>query len=253
MTRLSLSICVFFAAAAVCAGAASAATTPWSDEQDSDLGFRFSYPRALFARIEGDGKQAFHYFVSPNSDAKLMVGAWKNREGRTPDQFKRWLMANAGGYDELTYRPRGHSWFVLSGYRGDDIYYEKVIAVGRWSTLWLLLTRMVKGTSTIPWSRGWKTRSSRHGPVLKDCSLEAEVSLLAGLLCCPARNGKFSIRNVPGRFFWNIANAEWLGPGWLAKAPVGIAPTAGASCFSRSHQCTGTGMTLAVPFPRRIL
>jgi hypothetical protein len=56
-----------------------------------------------------------------------MVGAWNNREGRSPEQFKRWLMANAGGYDELTYRPRGRSWFVLSGYRGDDIYYEKVM------------------------------------------------------------------------------------------------------------------------------
>jgi hypothetical protein len=127
MTKLRISICVFLAAAAVCAGAASAATTPWSHEQDNDLGFRFSYPRALFTQIEGDRKPAFHYFVSPNSDAKLMVGAWNNREGRTPDQFKRWLMANAGGYDELTYRPRGHSWFVLSGYRGNDIYYEKVM------------------------------------------------------------------------------------------------------------------------------
>jgi hypothetical protein len=28
---------------------------------------------------------------------------------------------------ELTYRPRGRSWFVLSGYRGNDIYYEKVM------------------------------------------------------------------------------------------------------------------------------
>jgi hypothetical protein len=126
MRKLRISICVFLAAA-VCAGAASAATTPWSHEQDGDLGFRFSYPRTLFTQIEGDGKPAFHYFVSPNSDAKLMVGAWNNREGRTPDQFKRWLMANAGGYDELTYRPRGHSWFVLSGYRGDNIYYEKVM------------------------------------------------------------------------------------------------------------------------------
>ena len=37
---------------------------------------------------------------------------------------KRWLIVNAGGYDGLTYRPRGRSWFVLSGYRGDQIYYE---------------------------------------------------------------------------------------------------------------------------------
>ena len=127
MTKLSISICAVLAIAAVYGDAANATTTPWSHEQDSDLGFRFSYPRSLFTQIEGDGKPAFHYFVSPNSDAKLMVGAWNNREGRTPDQFKHWLITNAGGYDEVTYRPRGRSWFVLSGYRGDDIYYEKVM------------------------------------------------------------------------------------------------------------------------------
>jgi hypothetical protein len=126
MTKLRVSICVFLAAA-FSAVAASAATTPWSHEHDGDLGFRFSYPRALFSQIEGDGKPAFHYFMSPNSEAKFMVGAWNNREGRTPDQFKRWLMTNIGGYDEVTYRPRGRSWFVLSGYRGDEIYYEKVM------------------------------------------------------------------------------------------------------------------------------
>jgi hypothetical protein len=71
--------------------------------------------------------------MSPNSEAKFMVGAWNNREGRTPDQFKRWLMTNIGGYDEVTYRPRGRSWFVLSGYRGDDIYYEKVVLL-RWAS-----------------------------------------------------------------------------------------------------------------------
>ena len=125
--RIIVCFCAIVAAATVYGSAGNTATTPWSHEQDRDLGFRFAYPRGLFTQIEGDGKPAFHYFVSPNSDAKLMVGAWNNHEGRSPDQFKRWLMANAGGYDELTYRPRGRSWFVLSGYRGDDIYYEKVM------------------------------------------------------------------------------------------------------------------------------
>src|SRR4029079_5789121 len=90
-------------------------------------GLSLLIPRALFSQIEGDGKRAFHYFMSPNSEAKFMVGAWNNREGRPPDQFKRWLMHTIVGYDEVTYRPRGRSWFVLSGYRGDDIYYEKVM------------------------------------------------------------------------------------------------------------------------------
>jgi hypothetical protein len=37
------------------------------------------------------------------------------------------MLDNVGGYDELTYRPRGRSWFVLSGYRENTIYYEKVM------------------------------------------------------------------------------------------------------------------------------
>src|SRR6187551_2898720 len=113
MTKLSISICAVLAIAAVYGSAANATTTPWSHEQDSDLGFRFSYPRSLFTQIEGDGKPAFHYFVSPNSDAKLMVGAWNNREGRTPESCSP--------------------------------------AVGKWSTLWPLLTQAEKGTSTIRW------------------------------------------------------------------------------------------------------
>jgi len=40
MKKIRVSICAFLAAA-FCAVAASAATTPWSHEQDGDLGFRF--------------------------------------------------------------------------------------------------------------------------------------------------------------------------------------------------------------------
>ena len=62
-----------------------------------------------------------------SSDAKFLVGGWNNQAQQSPQHFKQWLIANAGGYDEVTYRPRGRSWFVLSGYRGDQIYYEKVM------------------------------------------------------------------------------------------------------------------------------
>ena len=32
-----------------------------------------------------------------------------------------------GGYEDVTYEPLGRSWFVVIGYHGDQIYYEKVI------------------------------------------------------------------------------------------------------------------------------
>lgn len=117
---------VLFAIAAPPAPLA-AAVASWSSQQDPDLGFVYSYPSDLFGRIEGDGKPSFHYFASEGSEAKFLVGGWNNTAGQSPESFKRWVMENVGGYNELTYRPRGRSWFVLSGYRGDAIYYEKVM------------------------------------------------------------------------------------------------------------------------------
>ena len=104
-----------------------AAASRWASETENDLGLRYTYPTDVFSPTEGDGKPYFHYFASPSSEAKFLVGGWNNAKGQSPASFKRWLMDNVGGYDELTYRPRGRSWFVLSGYRGKSIYYEKVM------------------------------------------------------------------------------------------------------------------------------
>jgi hypothetical protein len=106
---------------------ASATVSGWALQTDPDLGFRYSYPPEVFSPIEGDGKPYFHYFASPSAQAKFLVGGWNNAKGQSPERFKQWLIENVGGYDETTYRPRGRSWFVLSGYRGDSIYYEKVM------------------------------------------------------------------------------------------------------------------------------
>jgi hypothetical protein len=125
LTTLVLSS-IFFAGAAAPVPI-KPAVAAWSSERDPALGFAYSYPSDLFDRIEGDGKPSFHYFSSEDSEAKFLVGGWDNSAGQSPASLKRWMMENVGGYDELTYRPRGRSWFVLSGYRGDKIYYEKVM------------------------------------------------------------------------------------------------------------------------------
>jgi hypothetical protein len=105
----------------------AATASRWASETENDLGIRYTYPSDVFSPIEGDGKPSFHYFASKSSDAKFLVGGWNNSKDQSPSEFKKWLIENVGGYDDLTYRPRGRSWFVLSGYRGDSIYYEKVM------------------------------------------------------------------------------------------------------------------------------
>lgn len=113
---------------AIVASTASSALADreWASEVEPTFGYRFAYPAHVFNSLGGHGKPHFRYFGN-SSDAKFVVGAWENTKEQTPEEFKRWLIENVGGYEEITYRPRGRSWFVMSGYRGDSIYYEKVM------------------------------------------------------------------------------------------------------------------------------
>ena len=97
----------------------------WINQRDPDFGFSYSLPGGAFKPVQGD-RPSFYYYSSPETGAKFMVGAWRN-DGKTPSEFKNWMLTHIGGYEEVTYRPGGRSWFVLSGYRDDQIYYEKVI------------------------------------------------------------------------------------------------------------------------------
>lgn len=99
----------------------------WVESRDQDFGFTYIFPRDTFIPAEGESKPSMYGFKSRDGGAKLLFSAWNNKEGRSPEGFKQWLIANTEGYDEMTYRPRGRTWFVLSGYRDDNIYYEKVM------------------------------------------------------------------------------------------------------------------------------
>lgn len=117
------SLLILLLTATVAAGAGG-----WSTESDPKFGFVFAYPQDLFASVDVDSdRPAFHYFASESDEAKFLVGAWDNRSGQTPKEFKRWMLANADGYEDITYQPHGRSWFVVSGYRGNQIYYEKLM------------------------------------------------------------------------------------------------------------------------------
>ena len=111
---------------AIVAGNGAEARGDWSARQDPQFGFTYSYPAVLFSPAEGE-RPSFYYFRSEQTDAKFLVGAWNNEKGSTPDEFKHWMLTHAEGYEDITYQPRGQSWFVLSGHRGDQIYYEKTI------------------------------------------------------------------------------------------------------------------------------
>ena len=52
----------------------------WTTREDSHFGYSYSYPRELFAEIDGE-RPSFHYFQSPQTEAKFLAGAWDNEKG----------------------------------------------------------------------------------------------------------------------------------------------------------------------------
>ena len=66
----------------------------------------------------GDGRR----FTA--ADAALEVYAWENLDSETAISLKNRLVGSQG-YTDVTYSPSGPNWLVLSGFRGDNIFYEK--------------------------------------------------------------------------------------------------------------------------------
>lgn len=94
----------------------------WQTYVNDRFGMRFDYPAYLFepepAPDNGDGR------TFGSESARLQIHAFHNIEDETPASLRRRTIGS-DGYDDVTYSPTGRTWLVLSGYRGERIFYEK--------------------------------------------------------------------------------------------------------------------------------
>jgi hypothetical protein len=123
---LALALGLFAAAALPGAASAEDQFTPaedgWKVYVNDRFGTSFVFPAELFtpeaAPENGDGRR----FVA--HDANLEIYAWDNTDGENAESLKRRLVGSEG-YHDVTYSPSGRNWLVISGYRGENIFYEK--------------------------------------------------------------------------------------------------------------------------------
>ncbi|MYZ49812.1 hypothetical protein [Propylenella binzhouense] len=99
----------------------------WTVYVDGRFGTSLSYPDRVFRPAPPSADAPGRRFLAP--DATLQAFAWHNRDGETPSSLEARLVG-ADGYTDVTYSPRGRSWLVLSGFRGDQIFYEKYVFRG---------------------------------------------------------------------------------------------------------------------------
>ena len=96
----------------------------WQTYINDRFGVSFDFPADVFEPQpppdNGDGRS----FRSES--ATLQIVAFHNIDGQSPSALKRELL-DGDGYEDVTYSPSGETWFVLSGFRGDNIFYEKYL------------------------------------------------------------------------------------------------------------------------------
>lgn len=118
--------CLFIAACASMT-VAHAAGERWITYENPRFGFSLYYPSNVFKpqppAENGDGQ----VFLTDDGSAKIVVYGARNDEGYSLKEYRGIILSEFGGYDRLDYSPTGNSWFVLSGYREDKIYYQKVM------------------------------------------------------------------------------------------------------------------------------
>ena len=121
-------VCFRVLAAALAAGLCLVrpAAAEWVAFTEPGHGARFAYPADIFEPVPNPDGTGDHTFESFDGQARLVIGSWDNADGESLAGMRSRLLDDARA-TSLTYDPSGKSWFVLSGYHGENIYYQKVM------------------------------------------------------------------------------------------------------------------------------
>jgi hypothetical protein len=115
------------AGAAAVSKHAPRAEEDWTTYRNERFGYSLFYPAAVFKSGEARDAGSGQNFVSRDGRTKIVVFGTLNTEHFSPHEYRRVILKEFGGYDRMDYSPTGKSWFVLSGFRGENIYYQKVM------------------------------------------------------------------------------------------------------------------------------
>jgi len=98
----------------------------WTTYQNDRFNFTLKYPADVFAVDAGTAGDDVRTFRSIDGEALLRIFATENITGVTPTKYRRSLIEGRYAGVNLDHAPQRRLWFVLSGTRGDTVFYERV-------------------------------------------------------------------------------------------------------------------------------
>ncbi len=137
MIRMNIAVAAIVAVGwAASEGAAAVAPSTRATYRNSEYGFAFSYPAAVLQPLQGgaadrisDPKvQRFgQAFASRDRRAFLVAAAAMNTSRGGARAYRDRAVASNYAKARITYDRVESDWFVLSGYKGRDIFYERMM------------------------------------------------------------------------------------------------------------------------------
>ncbi len=108
-------------------GICSGIYSEWTTYTGERYGFSVEYPAYLLKEQKAPHNNDGRTFLSENGSASLVVfGRFNTDEWADAKAMKAGLLAS-GNYTDLSYEQAKEGWVVLSGTRGDVVYYEKYV------------------------------------------------------------------------------------------------------------------------------
>lgn len=98
----------------------------WITYRNNRFRFSLKYPADIFAFGEGQASDNGVTLTSADGEAVLNIFAAKNITGTTVGRYRRMLVNNRYADVKLDHTLQGRTWFVLSGAKGDKVFYEHV-------------------------------------------------------------------------------------------------------------------------------
>lgn len=138
---LAFAVCCFLTFGSALPANAGPVFTDWTTVKNDRHGFAIAYPTNVFEQKTQPTTDEGRVFVSKDGKAKLLVGAFANADNHSLAEYRDFLMTDQFAGAAIDYAPVRRKWFVLSGVRNGEIFYQRVSFTcgGRLINSWAML------------------------------------------------------------------------------------------------------------------
>ncbi len=99
----------------------------WETYRSARFGYSLLFPASVLDRRSETPDGRGVELSSADGLVKLKALAADNADNVSLGDYRAAILRELSGGSRISYGPMGQSWFVLSGVRGDSIYYQKVL------------------------------------------------------------------------------------------------------------------------------